>query len=1077
MLKPLLILLNILIFPFYITAQSLIPVSDQGKWGLVTEDNSEIVSPKYQYITPILKGSFYRFGFDNKTGLMDNKGKEIIPPVYERLEVLDHNLFVIWNSEGCSLINQKQEKLTKENYYSISPFGSYLKVFHKNKVGLINKNGEVIISPKFDDIQKKQHIYITESNNKKGFLNLKGEEQVSPQFKSVEFLDNNHIICRIEGGPLVQWFTIEESGTVINEKSFNKDTDYKRYQKELYLSAEINKVINNAPVQPVWVDVQNEKYLIAPNGKILMGGKSFFFVQYDPNSNLSVARRQESEDVYMNYLIDMTKGTTLFNDTFKEIVLSDFNSSEWARISVDTLWDKLINKKGTVKRQATVQGNDYTFNNIGNFYEKRAWFSTKDYKYGLIDDKAEVVVKPIYSVITDFTDGQAIVKRNNLYGTIDVNGEIILPIEYNGVSKLNNGWMSVKKGPGTAGRWGIFDKTGHQILDFKYEKIYLDEKGANVFENGRWGRYLRTKKWAFQPSIKVNEMLSFKNGIAKLQRKPIYNPVDRITLIGFKYQGYIKEDGTVIIPPVYTDIIGFERAWEKQEGLGILKKGELVGYINYLGETVLEPKYIKADGFSEVWTLHKGVAMVETKNKYINFVDYHGDEVLPEEFSAIDQSFYKIAEDSSGVSIGTINRKKGLLDYQGNHKSPFVYQQLYPINDQRFIAQKDKLWGIINADGDTLSSFINKKSSPLKGTENIKFLKDSTSSFSISNDGTWGIANLKVTPIQPSFKKIDDYKYHHIGSDYAIVSKKGKSKLQGVIDPNGKILVKLEFKKISPFTGDLAPAQKDSKNVKERKYGYINKKGKWIIAPTYNHAKQFSNGLAAVCSKNKWGYIDANGKVVIPIKYSTALDFKGELAEVDHHFIINKKGLTVGELKDHEQLYDYNGIRGIVKGTGYQRHILPNGIAAYAMKFDEVTPYNNAGVAFVKTGEIWELTRKINKTTTKKRFTKFQMENYLEQYGNKRKVVSLTGDVSQDMGFEKIHDGTWRMIGLDGTPLNPITFEKVKYDQGVFTFHIKQLEKVVNQDGKELTDWTLGIISTPNGKIISFQNGGSKLIQ
>lgn len=50
---------------------------------------------------------------------------------------------------------------------------------------------------------------------------------------------------------------------------------------------------------------------------------------------------------------------------------------------------------------------------------------------------------------------------------------------------------------------------------------------------------------------------------------------------------------------------------------------------------------------------------------------------------------------------------------------------------------------------------------------------------------------------------------------------------------------------------------------KDGKWGFVDIEGKEIIAPRFNEAKSFSNGLAAVSNGEKWGFIDLNGNLVI----------------------------------------------------------------------------------------------------------------------------------------------------------------------------------------------------------------------
>jgi len=64
-------------------------------------------------------------------------------------------------------------------------------------------------------------------------------------------------------------------------------------------------------------------------------------------------------------------------------------------------------------------------------------------------------------------------------------------------------------------------------------------------------------------------------------------------------------------------------------------------------------------------------------------------------------------------------------------------------------------------------------------------------------------------------------------------------------------------------------------------WGFIDSRGKIAIAPRFEGALAFSEGLAAVKREGRWGYIDRNGSEVIPIRYRTAQSFRNGVAIVD----------------------------------------------------------------------------------------------------------------------------------------------------------------------------------------------------
>jgi hypothetical protein len=86
-----------------------------------------------------------------------------------------------------------------------------------------------------------------------------------------------------------------------------------------------------------------------------------------------------------------------------------------------------------------------------------------------------------------------------------------------------------------------------------------------------------------------------------------------------------------------------------------------------------------------------------------------------------------------------------------------------------------------------------------------------------------------------------------------------------LIDTSGKVIAR-DFVALngyhSSFSHSLAVVQK------EFAYGYINKKGKFIIQPVYDEAKDFAGGLAAVKKDGKWGFIDTLGNTKVPFQFT-----------------------------------------------------------------------------------------------------------------------------------------------------------------------------------------------------------------
>jgi hypothetical protein len=75
------------------------------------------------------------------------------------------------------------------------------------------------------------------------------------------------------------------------------------------------------------------------------------------------------------------------------------------------------------------------------------------------------------------------------------------------------------------------------------------------------------------------------------------------------------------------------------------------------------------------------------------------------------------------------------------------------------------------------------------------------------------------------------------------------------------------------------------------KYGYIDRTGKMVIAPQFDWALEFSEGLAKIVIANRDGFIDKSGRIVIVPSFDNALRFHDGVSIVATHY--GSKGVGV----------------------------------------------------------------------------------------------------------------------------------------------------------------------------------------
>lgn len=114
----------------------------------------------------------------------------------------------------------------------------------------------------------------------------------------------------------------------------------------------------------------------------------------------------------------------------------------------------------------------------------------------------------------------------------------------------------------------------------------------------------------------------------------------------------------------------------------------------------------------------------------------------------------------------------------------------------------------------------------------------------------------------------------------------------------------------SKFVEGLAGAQK------EFAYGFIDKKGNFVIEPVYDEVRDFSEGFAAVKKDYKWGFVDKTGALRIPLQFSNEpMPFNGGrtfvLSKDNLWGIMDATGKILVEPK-YKQAFGFNGGFAIV---------------------------------------------------------------------------------------------------------------------------------------------------------------------
>ncbi|MBQ8070585.1 MAG: WG repeat-containing protein [Bacteroidales bacterium] len=195
--------------------------------------------------------------------------------------------------------------------------------------------------------------------------------------------------------------------------------------------------------------------------------------------------------------------------------------------------------------------------------------------------------KDLYDFVysKDSKTGLIKVEKDNLYGFVKENGEVVVPPQYDYIySADNQGWIKVEKGDFL----GFIDKTGKEVIPVKYTYIYsVGKNGWRQVENGKLKGYIDgTGKEVVQVKYTYIYSLGGENGWTKVEINDL--------------KGFIDEGGKEIVAPQFTYI----SSPDKKTGLRKVEIKNKSGVLNDSGILILPCEYdsvsIDSDGTVKV---------------------------------------------------------------------------------------------------------------------------------------------------------------------------------------------------------------------------------------------------------------------------------------------------------------------------------------------------------------------------------------------------------------------------------------------------------------------------------------------
>ncbi len=483
-----------------------------------------------------------------------------------------------------------------------------------------------------------------------------------------------------------------------------------------------------------------------------------------------------------------------------------------------------------------------------------------------------------------------IMKKDNKLGIIDINGNIVLPFEYDNPVFLTSEYFQISKEKKIA----IIDMNGEVIQPPTFDKV----DNNTITLDGKCGTLTHDfKKYLITPQY--DELQPFYKG----KRYPRYGVMEKGALFASKdgQYGVIDSLNNIIIPfqngklslfdleiiiadfdgkktildlkgnPLLPQEIEFiKRTSQSKEEL-IVRKDGLVGIYNYKSNTfIINPIY---------QTIHspygKKYFYVVQKDDKFGLVKKDGSPLLPIEYDKI-----------SGHQI----QKNNLYGYLDKFGKVLIEPKYERVQDQ-FAVKENGLWGILDSVGNWFVApqferiqhfykgyivFKKNKRGYINPSKNVFIqpiyddIQRFTGRIKVKKNGFWSVMDDTGKVILPF--EFTEIKSHSLNR---LVVKKDST--WGIYSGEGKELQPTIFSEIG---GNEEPYEYIPV-FQNKKMGWVDEKGDLIIPCKYEDIrsnKRFSfqkspHSIFPVKKNNKWGYVDGNGKEIIPFIYNRADPF------------------------------------------------------------------------------------------------------------------------------------------------------------------------------------------------------------
>jgi hypothetical protein len=809
----------------------------KGKWGIVTLDDTPLLSFEYDYVAPLRQG--FSITIQNRRmGIANYRGELVVQPAFDRIE-LDGTTAKAYEKEKLTVFNfDEQGQLQDQNNFS-NHFT--IKITKGNEPALPNwtldenpyllEKFEWFYSPK-DDRWGLRRLDNGQVQIEPTFNEVRVEKSMGMTLVGIEMrqeLDFDRTSFRFE---MAYGLVKNDTGLLVHEVDL---VDIRLQDFELGL-----------PVARC-IFLNGKHGLVSRIGKII--GKDYAFIGHfsDGVARMTLKGKlstQLANTAQLPKLNHLGRLRDFFNDHLSPISLADYTQHDldvdnrgWLTCEgcawgyVDTLGQIAVQPNYTFARdfmnEVGIVATGELWGMVDNKgkillpcrYDELGFLEDtgnkvlrvfkKEEKYGLIDTLGRLKVSVQYENIGSFSEGRLAVKRQGLWGFVDPNGREVVPCRFDEVSVFGEGWAAVRLGS----KWGYIDKNGNVELDFQFSKAGRFGNGlAPVKKEAPFFGYIDRKgEWVIQP--RFPKAAEFDRGVARIEE-----------MSGDYFRtGLIDISGNYIVKPKFVSLSAFD-----QHGLAVAGIGGSpmkYGLVNLQGQIITPQTYREIVPFSE------GLARVQGKDGY-GFIDTNGALVVP-------ARFFKASDFSEGKAAIWLDGQCGFIDTGGNVIIEPQFSRCMDFRDGKAIVFKgNQRAGLIDSGGNfVIEPGINR-------------LLDFAGGRGLVRDEHYQFYYIteQARFYDGFYQKAGQFRH-----GVAVVQIEGR---WAIINQQGIEIIPPKYDKIEQFEDGFAKVRIKGFN------GLTNLRGELIVQPDYEYISYAGEGLFRVEQGDKVGYFDMEGKWV-----------------------------------------------------------------------------------------------------------------------------------------------------------------------------------------------------------------------